>query len=74
MAPQLRPILRWACAAYGLRYPHADKRRGVSQSMPAASWSRLWRSLRPYGREYRLIRARRWPPWVWYVAPRVVGL
>ena len=22
-------------------YPHADKRRGVSQAMPAASWSRL---------------------------------
>ena len=32
--------------------------------MPAASWSRLWRSLRPADAEYRLIRARRWPPWV----------
>ena len=27
--PQLRPILRWACAASGLAYPHADKRRGA---------------------------------------------
>ena len=35
------------------------------QAMPAASWSRLWRSLRPCGREYRLIRARRWPPRGW---------
>jgi hypothetical protein len=39
--PQLRPILRWACAAFGLAYPHAAKRRGAPQAMPAASWSRL---------------------------------
>lgn len=39
--PQLRPILRWACAAYGLAYPHADKRRVAPQAMPSASWSRL---------------------------------
>ncbi len=35
------------------------------QAMPAASWSRLWRSLRPADAEYRLIRARRLPPCRW---------
>ena len=39
--PQLRPILRWACAAFGLAHPHAGERRGAPQAMPAASWSRL---------------------------------
>ena len=52
-----------------MRIPHADKRRGPLQAMPAASWSRLWRSLRPCGREYRLIRARRWPPRGWVRRP-----
>ena len=49
-APQLRPILRWACAAFGLAYPHADKRRGAPQAMPAASCRARWRSMRPAGR------------------------
>ena len=48
--PQLRPP--WGAARpAALRIPHADKRRGAPQAMPAASWSRLWRSLRPCGRE-----------------------
>ena len=52
----------------GLRfaYPHADKRRGLPRRCLRHRGRGLCGcSVAPCGREYRLIRARRWPPCGW---------
>ena len=71
MAPQLRPILRWACAAYGFCIPTPTSGVGA-QSMPAASVApmALVASLRPRIPAYQGAQVAAVGG---YVAPRVVG-
>ena len=49
--PQLRPSFGGLRGLRPCLFPTPTSGAGPLQAMPAASWSRLWRSLRPCGRE-----------------------
>ena len=49
--PQLRPSFGGLRGLRPCVFPTPTSGAGPLQAMPAASWSRLWRSLRPCGRE-----------------------